>query len=65
MNFSKLLEDYLQPHSLTQSDFAKQIGVKPSQVNEWLKGKASPGYAIMKRILENTDEPAEYWFDIK
>lgn len=65
MSFPELLEEYLQLHAMSQTDFAEQIGVKPSQVNEWLKGKAKPSYSIMKRILENTDKPAEYWFDLK
>ena len=65
MEFPEILTEYLQLHSITVSNFAKQIGVKPSQVSEWKKGKAKPAYDIMKQILKNTDETADFWFDLK
>ena len=42
-NFSEILKDFLAENSLTQVAFAQAIGVKLSQVSEWLKGKAKPG----------------------
>ena len=39
-NFSDILKDFLAEHNLTQAAFARMIGVKQSQVSEWLKGKA-------------------------
>ncbi len=65
MEFKEILLEYLQLHSLTQTEFAKLIGVKQSQVSEWLKGKAKPGYDLMKSILQNTDDTTEFWFDLK
>ncbi len=41
------------------------VGVKQSQVSEWLKGKAKPGYDLMKSILKNTNADAEFWFYLK
>lgn len=49
---------------MTQTGFAKKIGVKQSQVSEWLKGKAKPSYDIMKQILKETNESAIFWFDL-
>lgn len=65
MEFTQILKEYLQINSLSVSDFAKLIGVKPSQVSEWKRGKAKPGYDIMKQILKNTNQPAEFWFGLK
>ncbi len=64
MEFREILLEYLQIHELTQTQFARLIGVKQSQVSEWLKGKAKPGYDLMKSILERTDATAEFWFDL-
>ena len=64
MEFSEILTEYLQIEGLTQTQFAQKIGAKQSQVSEWLAGKGKPGYEWMKRILQNTDRPAEFWFGI-
>ena len=64
MEFSEILTEYLQIEGLTQAQFAQKIGAKQSQVSEWLAGKAKPGYERMKRILQNTGRPAEFWFGI-
>ena len=43
-NFTVILNDFLKENNLSRSDFARRIGIRPSQVSEWLKGKAKPGY---------------------
>ena len=48
--FKEILKDFLQEKNLTQVAFAKKIGVKQSQVSEWLNGKAKTGYDILKSI---------------
>ena len=35
---------------MTQTQFAVRIGVKQSQVSEWLHGKAKPGYDTLRQI---------------
>ncbi len=65
MEFKEILQEYLQVKSMTQTQFAQKIGVKQSQVSEWLKGKACPGYSVMQQILTNTDENAAFWVDLK
>ena len=49
-NFNEILRDFLDENNLTQVAFAKTIGIKQSQVSEWLKGKAKPGYDILKQM---------------
>lgn len=63
--FKDILKDFLQEKDLTQVSFAKLIGVKQSQVSEWLKGKAKPGYDILKRIAVAFDISADYFLGIK
>ncbi len=64
MEFREILKEYLIDNNLTQTQFAAMIGVKQSQVSEWLKGKAKPGYDIMLEILKNTNKSADFWFDL-
>ena len=48
--FSEILRDILIENNLTQVAFAKLIAVKQSQVSEWLRGKAKPGYDTLKQM---------------
>ena len=42
--FAEILREFLMLNRLPQTAFANEIGVKQSQVSEWLSGKAKPGY---------------------
>lgn len=48
--FGEILKDFLSENGLTQTEFATAVGVKQSQVSEWLKGKAKPGYDALRKI---------------
>ena len=64
-NFSEILRDFLVENNLTQVSFAKMIGVKQSQVSEWLKGKAKPGYDTLKSMVLAFNVSADYFLGIK
>ncbi len=64
-SFSEILQDFLVENNLTQVAFAKAIGVKQSQVSEWLKGKAKPGYDILKSMSLAFNVSADYFLGIK
>ena len=51
--------------NLNQTLLAVKIGVKQSQVSEWLKGKAKPGYDILKRMAIAYEISADYFLGIK
>ena len=63
-NFSEILKDFLIERNLTQVAFAKMIGVKQSQVSEWIKGKAKPGYDILKSMALAFNISADYFLGI-
>ena len=65
MDFKEILKDFLDERNLTQVAFAKIIGVKQSQVSEWLKGKAKPGYDILRSMALSFDVSADYFLGIK
>jgi transcriptional regulator with XRE-family HTH domain len=62
--FKDILKNFLKENELTQTAFAGHIGVKPSQVSEWLKGKAKPGYDILKQIAKAFGISADYWLGL-
>ena len=41
MEFIEILQEIMIENNLNQSQLATMIGVKQSQVSEWLSGKAS------------------------
>ena len=64
-NFSDILREFLAENNLSQVAFAKLIGVKQSQVSEWLKGKAKPGYDTLKSMALAFNVSADYFLGIK
>lgn len=63
-SFIEILKDFLEENNLTQVEFARRIGVKQSQVSEWLKGKAKPGYDILKSMALAFNVSADYFLGI-
>ena len=63
-NFSEILKDFLEENNLTQVAFANTIGVKQSQVSEWLKGKAKPGYDTLRQMAVAYNVSADYFLGI-
>ena len=49
------LREWLKKHEMTQSHFAKAIGVSKSAVTYWLNGKQGPNRNTYKRIKEFTN----------
>ncbi|HBK02194.1 MAG TPA: XRE family transcriptional regulator [Clostridiales bacterium] len=62
--FRDILQEFLTMEGLTQSAFAKKIGVKQSQVSEWLKGKAKPGYDSLKAMAQEFNVSADYFLGL-
>ena len=63
-SFQTILKEFLIDNELTQTAFAQSIGVKQSQVSEWLKGKAKPGYDILKRMATSYNVSADYFLGL-
>ena len=62
--FKDILNDFLIQNHLSQTAFANEIGVKQSQVSEWLHGKAKPGYDILKRMSISFGVSADFFLGI-
>ncbi len=59
-DFSVILKELLRDQALTQVAFAEKIGAKQSQVSEWIKGKAKPGYDNLRQIAVAFGISADY-----
>lgn len=59
MEFAEILKDIMFELSLNQTQLATKIGLKQSQVSEWLKGKSKPGYDSIKLLCQNLSVSAE------
>ncbi len=62
--FTTILRDFLKEQNLTQIQFAVKVGVKQSQVSEWLKGKAKPGYDILRQMALAFGISADFFLGI-
>lgn len=62
--FKEILREFIFENNLTQVGFAKVVGVKQSQVSEWLKGKAKPGYDMLKSMSVAFNVSADYFLGI-
>ena len=62
--FSKILLEFLSENNLTRTAFANKIGVKSSQVSEWIRGKSKPGYDSLKSMAVAFGISADYFLGI-
>lgn len=62
--FTKILNEFLNENKLSRSDFARRVGVKPSQVSEWLYGKSKPGYDNLRSMAVAFNISADYFLGI-
>lgn len=62
--FVEILTEFLKEQDINQKQFAEKIGVKPSQVSEWLKGKAKPNYDTLKKIARSYNISADYFLGL-
>ncbi len=62
--FRQILAEFLKENELTQSEFARRIGVKHGLVNDWMRGKANPSYVMLKRMAQVFSISADYFLGL-
>ena len=54
--FPQVLQNFLNSHSITQSELARMLDVPKQTVNGWIKGRTMPKYERLERIMEMMEE---------
>ena len=54
--FPQVLQNFLNSHSITQTELAQMLDVPKQTVNGWIKGRTMPKYERLARIMEMMDE---------
>ena len=49
-NFGRKLKYLLIVNSLSNTEFAKIVGVRPNTVSQWVHGKREPSFACLVKI---------------
>lgn len=54
--FPQALQNFLDSHSITQSELARMLNVPKQTVNGWIKGRTMPKYERLIQIMEMMEE---------
>lgn len=60
-----LLKDELDSRKITQAKFAETVGLKPSLINEIIKGKRSINTQLALILEAALDVPASMWLNLQ
>jgi transcriptional regulator with XRE-family HTH domain len=58
---SRLLEQAVRPKVMAPGELAKQLGVTPQSVSDWVAGKSKPKADLMARIEDLLEIPMRAW----
>ena len=59
LDFIDILKEIMIEFNFNQSQLAEKLGLKQSQISEWLKGKSKPGYDNIKLICQTLGVSAD------
>lgn len=60
-----LLEEFLKPLNISQTDFAKRIGVSYPRLNELIHGKRGVTPDTALRLAQVLRMPADFWLGLQ
>jgi addiction module HigA family antidote len=60
-----LLEDFLKPMSLSQSQLAREIGIPPRRINEIVLGKRAIGAVTAVRLARYFGTSERFWMGLQ
>ena len=62
MEFKDILKKAMAERGLNQVLLSKSVGVRQSQVSNWLSGRSLPTYGSIKKLCEVFGVDANYFF---
>ena len=54
--FPQTLQNFLDSHSISQTELARMLDVPKQTINSWIKGRTMPKYERLVRIMEMMEE---------
>ena len=60
MDFSQNLCNIMKIHGISKAELARQLGVSPSTITNWLEGRCKPGIVKMREISKFFHVTADY-----
>ena len=60
-----LLEEFLEPEGMTQSEFSKKLGWTPAKLNELIKGKRGVTADTALDLAEALGTSAKLWMNLQ
>jgi transcriptional regulator with XRE-family HTH domain len=64
-NFNGILKELMVEHGLNQLQLARLLGMKQSQIHNWLYSKSLPGYHSLKMLATKLDVTADELLGLK
>jgi len=59
IRFSQILRELMDAQNLNQLQLSKMLGIRQSQVSNWLNNKSLPGYYSIKLLCEKLSVTAD------
>ena len=63
INFGKILKEIMGIRQLNQLQLSKMLGIRQSQVSNWINNKSLPGYYSIKILCEKLKVEPNDLFD--
>lgn len=65
INFPTILKELMDKHNLNQLQLSEILGIRQSQISNWLNSKSLPGYFSIRVLCEKLKVSADYLLEIK
>lgn len=63
-NFPQILKDLMQERGINQLQLSELLGVRQSQVSNWVNNKSLPGYYSIRMICLKLKVSADYLLEL-
>lgn len=60
MEFGQILQQLLEENKMTQKQLSEELYIAPSTLNEYIKKKVEPEYAILRRLSRKFNISCDY-----
>ena len=62
MSFAELIRKLMDERGLKQQQLSDILGIRQSQVSNWLNSKSLPGYVSIQTLCDKLNVESKYFF---